>query len=214
MTIRVIAVDDHPLILKAITDLLKDFPDIRMLATTTQGSQMLSLVREHHPDVAIVDLAMAGDAFDPISAVKTLHEQFPDIKVLVLTGYDDGLWVRELVKAGASGYMLKSDDLSLNIPQAIRALQQGLRFFSPGVTDKLIDQDADHLTQRELSVLNLMAKGLSTGAIAQNLGISDKRIRNILVIICDKLGIERTGEFAPRISVINKARELGILPKE
>ena len=213
--IRVIAIDDHPLILKALSDLLKEYPDIQLVATTNQGSQLLKLVREKTPDVAIVDLGMTMDSFDPIYSVRTLHEQFPKVKVLILTGYDDGLWVRELVKAGASGYMLKSDDFSLSIPQAIRALHQGGKFFSPGIAEKLIDNGIDgKLTGRELSVLNLLSQGLATEAIASNLGVSEKRIRNLLVSICDKLAVERADGVSPRITAINKARKLGLIPAE
>ncbi len=215
MTIRIIAIDDHPLILKALADLLKEHPDIQMVATATQGSQLLKLVREKKPDVAIVDLGMTADSFDPISNVRTLHELFPNVKVLILTGYDDGLWVRELVKVGASGYMLKSDDFSLSIPQAIRALHQGGKFFSPGITDKLLDNSLDDkLTGRELSVLNLLSQGLATEAIADHLGVSEKRVRNLLVTICDKLEVDRAEGISLRIAAINKARKLGLIPGE
>ena len=214
MTIRVIAVDDHHLILKALSDLLKDYSDIQLVATSNQGSQLLNLVKDHTPDVAIVDIGMTGDTFDPISSVRTLHERFPNVKVLILTGYDDGLWARELVKAGASGYMLKSDDFSLSIPQAVRALSRGGKFFSPGVADKLVDNDLDKLTPRELSVLNLLSQGLATDAIARNLGISEKRVRNVLVMICDKLAVDRTEGISLRVSAIRKAREMGLIPKE
>jgi len=212
MTIRVIAVDDHHLILKALSDLLKEYSDIQLVATSNQGSQLLKLVRDNKPDVAIVDLGMTGDSFDPISSVRTLHEQYSNVKVLILTGYDDGLWVRELVKAGASGYMLKSDDFSLSIAQAIRALYQGHKFFSPGVADIFVDNDLDKLTARELSVLNLLSQGLATDVIAKNLGVSEKRVRNVLVIICDKLAVDKAEGISPRISAINKARELGLIP--
>src|SRR5512135_544720 len=205
MTIRVIAVDDHHLILKALSDLLKGYPDIQLVATSNQGSQLLKLVRDHKPDVAIVDLGMTTDTFDPISSAKTLHEQYPNVKVLILTGYDDGLWVRELVKAGASGYMLKSDDFSLSIPQAVRALSHGGKFFSPGVADKLVDNDLDKLTPRELSVLNLLSQGLATDAIARNLGVSEKRVRNVLVMICDKLAVDRTEGISLRVAAVKKA---------
>ena len=146
--------------------------------------------------------------------MRTIHEQFPNVKVLILTGYDEGLWVRELVKAGASGYMLKSDDFSLSIPQAIRAVYQGGKFFSPGITDKLLDNSYDDkLTERELSVLNLLSQGLTTEAIANTLGVSEKRVRNLLVSICDKLDVDRSDGVALRITAINKARELGLIPK-
>ena len=213
MTIRIIAIDDHPLILKALSDLLKEHPDIQLVATANQGSQLLKMVREKKPDVAIVDLGMVADSFDPISSVRTLHEQFPNVKVLILTGYDDGLWVRELVKAGASGYMLKSDDFSLSIPQAIRAMYRGGKFFSPGIADNLLDNSLDNkLTERELSVLYLLSQGLSTEAIASKLGVSEKRVRNLLVSICDKLEVDRSEGVSLRIAAINKARKLGLIP--
>jgi DNA-binding NarL/FixJ family response regulator len=157
---------------------------------------------------------MTTDTFDPISSVKILHEQYPNVKVLILTGYDDGLWVRELVKAGASGYMLKSDDFSLNIPQAIRALHNGRKFFSSDIADKLVENDLDKLTPRELSVLHLLSLGLSTEAIANNLGVSEHRVRNVLVAICDKLVVDRVEGVTLRVAAINKARELGLIPKE
>ena len=215
MTIRIIAIDDHPLILKALSDLLKEHPDIQLVATANQGSQLLKMVREKKPDVAIVDLGMTADSFDPISSVRTIHEQFPNVKVLILTGYDDGLWVRELVKAGASGYMLKSDDFSLSIPQAIRALYRGGKFFSPGIADNLLDNSLDNkLTERELSVLYLLSQGLATDAIASKLGVSEKRVRNLLVSISDKLEVDRSEGVSLRIAAINKARKLGLIPVE
>ena len=215
MTIRIIAIDDHPLILKALYDLLKEHPDIQLVATANQGSQLLKMVREKKPDVAIVDLGMTADSFDPISSVRTIHEQFPNVKVLILTGYDDGLWVRELVKAGASGYMLKSDDFSLSIPQAIRALYRGGKFFSPGIADNLLDNSLDNkLTERELSVLYLLSQGLATDAIASKLGVSEKRVRNLLVSISDKLEVDRSEGVSLRIAAINKARKLGLIPAE
>jgi len=111
--------------------------------------------------------------------------------------------------------MLKSDDFSLSIPQAIRALHQGGKFFSPGIAEKLIDNGLDgKLTGRELSVLNLLSQGLATEAIASNLGVSEKRIRNLLVSICDKLAVERSDGVSPRIAAINKARKLGLIPAE
>ncbi len=213
MPIRVIAVDDHPLILKAITDLLIEHPDLELVATSNLGSQLLKLVRDYEPDIAIVDLGMGADSFDPITSVRTLHDQYPNVKVLILTGYDEGFWVRELVKAGASGYMLKSDDFSLNIPQAIRALNQGHKFFSPGVAEKYIGGDSEKLTARELSVLNLLSQGFANEVIGKNLGVSEKRIRNMLVLICDKLAVDKGEGVSPRVAVINKARELGLLPR-
>jgi DNA-binding NarL/FixJ family response regulator len=215
MAIRIIAVDDHPLILRALSDLFEEYSDLQLVATSTQGSQLLKMVREAKPDVAIVDLGMPNDAFNPLQVVKVLHEQHPQVKVLVLTGYDEGMWVHELINAGASGYMLKSDDFSLNIPQAIRALYKGGKFFSPGIADLLVNHSLDRkLTDQEISVLNLLSQGLATEVIASNLSVSEKRIRNLLVSIFDKLGVDRSEGVSMRIAAINKARKLGFIPSK
>jgi DNA-binding NarL/FixJ family response regulator len=212
--IRIIAIDDHPLILKALENLINEHDDIQLIAVANHGSKLIGLVRDLQPDIAIVDLGMSTGHFDPISTIKNLKEQFPNVKVLVLTSYDDGLWVREMVDVGVSGYMLKSDDFSLGIVQAIRALYAGGKFFSPQIAEKLIDNDEAHikLTQREKSVLLLLADGKSTEIIANSLGVSEKRIRNLLVTICDKLEIERNSGISLRIAAVNKARKLGLIP--
>lgn len=212
--IRIIAVDDHPLILKALENLISEHDDIQLIATANHGSKLIGLVREYRPDIAVVDLGMSTGDFDPISSISNLKQQFPNVKVLVLTSYDDGLWVRELVAAGASGYMLKSDDFSLGIVQAIRALYAGGKFFSPQIADKLISNDESQirLTQREKSILLLLSDGKSTETIADSLGVSEKRIRNLLVTICDKLEIERSSGVSLRIAAVNRARKLGLLP--
>ena len=212
--IRIIAVDDHPLILKALENLISEHDDIQLVATANHGSKLIGMVRDHQPDIAIVDLGMSTGHFDPISTIKNLKEQFPKVKVLVLTSYDDGLWVRELVDVGISGYMLKSDDFSLGIVQAIRALYAGGRFFSPQIAEKLLDSDKVQikLTQREKSVLLLLSDGKSTETIADSLGVSEKRIRNLLVTICDKLEIDRGSGISVRIAAVNKARKLGLIP--
>lgn len=212
--ISIIAIDDHPLILKALENLISEHDDMQLVATANHGSKLLGLVRDYQPDIAIVDLGMSSGHFDPISSIKSLKELFPNVKVLVLTSYDDGLWVRALVDVGASGYMLKSDDFSLGIVQAIRALYNGGKFFSPQIAEKLIDNGEVQieLTQREESILLLLSDGKSTETIADTLGVSVKRIRNLLVTICDKLEIERGSDISLRFTAVNKARKLGLLP--
>lgn len=215
--IRIIALDDHPLILKALKDLISEQDDMRLVATTNHGSKLLGLIREHQPDIAIVDLGMSTGIFDPISSIKNIIEQFPQVKVLILTSYDDGFWARTLMDVGASGYILKSDDFSLNIVQAILSLAAGGKFCSPQITEKLLhiaDKAKPKLTHREESILLLLSQGKSTTIIAETLGISEKRVRNLLGPLCDKLRIERSGNISLRIAAINKARELGLLPDD
>jgi len=214
--IRIIAIDDHPLILMALQSLINQQDDLKLVATANHGSKLIGLVRDYRPDVAIVDLGMSTGDFDPISSLNNLKEQFPNVKILVLTSYDDGLWVRALVDVGVSGYMLKSDDFSLGIVQAIRAVSAGGKFFSPQIMEKLLDNNSEaqiKLTQREKSILLLLSQGKSTEVIANSLGVSEKRIRNLLVPIFDKLGVDSSSGSSMRIAAVNKARKLGLLPE-
>ena len=167
MPIRVIAIEDHPLILKAVVDKLEAAPDIKVVGTANHGSKLLALVREKLPDVVILDLGMSTGVFDPIFAVKSVLQVFPLIHFLILTGYDNRIYVQEMVAAGAQGYILKSDDLSLSLPLAVRAVSKGERFYSPAVMDHLLtSSQKDILNGQELAVFRLVAQGLDNQGIA------------------------------------------------
>jgi DNA-binding NarL/FixJ family response regulator len=211
MPIRIMVVDDHHLILKAVENLIDEHQDLVVVGSTNRGSNVLAMAREKRPDVIILDLGMRGEPFDPIATVQMLHDQFPRTKVIILTGEEDGLWARELVKAGAWGYILKSDDFSLNIPQAIRAIYKGGNFFSPDIAVKIKEPETVLLTPRETSIVNLLSQGLSNDLIGKNLGISEKRVRNLLVTIADKFNLERGNGFSLRVAIVNKARNLGLI---
>lgn len=211
--IHIIALDDHPLILDALENAISKQNDMQLVATADHGSNLIGLVRKHQPDIAIVDLGMSAGEFDPIASIREIKKQFQNVKVLVLTNYASGVWVRALVEAGVSGYMLKSDAFSRSIVQAIRAVYAGDRFFSPQIAGELIDhKDQTKLTPQEKSILMLLDEGKSTEAVADKLGVSVQRIRNLLVAICDKLEIERGNGVSPRFAAINRARKLGLLP--
>ena len=115
MNIRVAIIEDHPLMLKAIEDELHGLPDIQVVATANHGSELPKLVRERTPDVVILDLGMSTGVFEPINAVRMTIQTNPDIRILVLTGYDDDIYIREIVAARAHGYVLKR---SLSITHA------------------------------------------------------------------------------------------------
>lgn len=213
MMIRVVAVDDHSLLLTGLKALIANQQDVELVATADHGSKLLDLIREHRPDVAILDLGMKTGEFDPVASVRNAKKQFPNVKILIFTNYDDGVWVRALVEAGASGYMLKSDVFSQHIGQVICALHDGGQFFSPQIAGEVTDRkDQIKLTPQERSILRLLDEGKSTEMVADNLGVSAQRIRNLLVTICDKLEVGRGSGFSPRIAAINKARKLGLLP--
>ena len=212
--IRIVAVDDHPIILDALENAINKQEDMQLVATTDHGSRLLDLVKEHQPDIAIMDLGMSTGRFDPVAAVRNLKEQYPKVKVLVVTAYKSVAWARVLVEAGISGYLLKSDT-SQSIAEAIRHLYKGKRYFSPQISGELIGYNKEirlvQLVQREVQILTLLDEGKSTEVVAASLGVSTQRIRNMLVKICNKLEVERDG-VSPRIAAIHKAHTLGLLP--
>ena len=216
MPIRVIAIEDYPMMLKAIVDELDSQPDIQVVGKSSRGSELPRLVRETSPDVVVLDLEMVTEVFDPISAVKSLVEDHPDVRILVLTGHDEELYVREIITAGALGYVLKSDDLSMHLSDGVRTVNSGGRFYSPEVMDKLFSGDTPGggLKDQDLAVLRLAAQGLANLTIAQSLNLSEKRIRNILSNIYEKLDVRDSVGVNLRVAAINKARDLGLLPEE
>ena len=213
MRIRVIAIEDHPLMLEAIVDKLSAQPDIEVAGTADHGSKLLSLVRETTPDVVILDLRMSTGVFEPVSAVRQLLQSYPGVRVLILTGSDDPVYIHELVNAGALGYILKSEDLSLELPRCIRAIFAGERFYSPEVMRILFSSyvPTAGFTSQEIQILRLVADGYQNARIGEALGVSEKRVRNILTDIYSKLGIREGEGHSSRIMAVNKAREKGIL---
>jgi DNA-binding NarL/FixJ family response regulator len=214
MPIQVIIVEDHPLVLESISNRLTNEEDIQVVGSATHGSQLLSLVREKSPDVVILDIGMSTGQFEPITAVKVLRRTHPDTQILVFTGYDDGIWVSGLIEAGALGYVLKSDGLALHLPEGVREVHAGRRFYSPSVSDKYLScGEASLLTDTQTAILWLVAQGLSNAAIGEQMGVSEKTICNYLSTIYRKLNVQGGAATNRRVAAINKARDVGILPR-
>jgi DNA-binding NarL/FixJ family response regulator len=215
VTIRVAIIEDHPLVLESVTSRLDDEKDIQVVGTATHGAELFNLVRDTSPDVVVLDLGMStGGQYEPLTAVKTLRQTHPEVQVLVFTGYDEGVWVRGLIEAGAMGYVLKSDGLGLLLPEAVRELHAGRRFYSPSVSDKFFaSESANLLTDAQVAVLRLAAHGYSNASIGQKMGISEKTVCNYLSAIYGRMGIRNDPEINRRVMAINKARDLGILPR-
>ena len=214
MPIRVAIIEDHPLMLKAIEKELSIQPQIKVVGTANHGSELARLVRETSPDVVILDLGMTSETFEPITAVRLLLQDHPNVRVLVLTGYDDEIYIRQIIDAGALGYVLKSDDLSLMLPKGVQRVYEGKRFYSDDVVDKLFDQQKSGdilLSEQELIVLRLAAEGLTNNGIAQAMKISEKRVRNLLTKVYTKFDLHESQETNVRVMAINKARDLGFL---
>lgn len=217
MPIRVVVIEDHPLMMKAVLDELASQAGIQVVGTADHGAELARLVRDASPDVVILDLGMTGENFEPISAVRSLLQEHPNVRILVLTGYDDEVYIRQLVDAGAYGYVLKSDNLSLMLPRGVRRLYEGKRFYSEDVVDKLFARqkgEATVLSEQELIVIRLVSGGHTNLSIAQSMNVSEKRVRNLLSSIYSKFGLRETEAINIRIAAINKARDLGLLASD
>jgi DNA-binding NarL/FixJ family response regulator len=200
--------DDHPLILKILRQELQHELDIRVLWDTSDSSQLLPRLKRQTPDVMVLDLAFTQQAFEPVSMVRDLRAQYPHMRVLILTAYDEPIWIDELLRAGAQGYVVKSDDFSLRLAEAIRTVAQGKTFLSPSAAAALTASQRKYtLTARERAILRLVAQGQSNPEIAAALDIADGTVRNHISNIYAKLGVDT------REAALQAAQNLRELPK-
>jgi DNA-binding NarL/FixJ family response regulator len=184
--IRVLVVDDHPLLRGGIAAVLESQPDFVLVAEAGSGREAVDAFRAHRPDVTLMDLQMAG--MDGISATQTIRSEYPDARILMLTTYGgDGHAVRAL-KAGASGYLLKNM-IRKDLPDAIRAVHAGRRRIPEEVAEALASHFTDDaLSPRELDVLQRIAKGNSNRRVASQLSISEDTVKTHMKNIMSKLG--------------------------
>lgn len=206
--IRVALVDDHPLILKILRQEIGRELDVQIIWDTSNLGELLTHIRNATPNVLVLDLAFAGQNFEPISTVRNLRAQFPNMAILILSANDDPTWVEELIRAGALGYVIKSDDFSLRLTEGIRAVAQGRTFLSPtAMTALSASRQKYTLTERERAILRLVAQGQSNPDIAATLNLAQGTVRNHLSNIYTKLGVDT------REAAVRAAQNLRELPQ-
>jgi DNA-binding NarL/FixJ family response regulator len=194
---KILLCDDQAVIRDGLEMLLNLEKDIQVIATAQDGAEAVELAEQKHPDLVLMDLKMPGT--NGIEATRQIRAKFPNIKVLVLTTYDDDEWVFDAIRAGASGYLLK-DTPREKIIEAVRGTMAGKSFVDPAVAGKLFSQIASNqtqpaslltekLTERETDVLHLIARGFNNGEIASRLHLSEGTVRNHVSAILEKLGV-------------------------
>jgi DNA-binding NarL/FixJ family response regulator len=205
--IRVALADDHPLIRKILRqELAKEF-DMQIIWDIGDVAELVKQVNAGAPDVLVLDLGFAGQGFEPVTAVKELGARFPFMAVLVLTGYDDPVWIEELIEAGVKGYVVKSDDFSMRLADGVRAVANGRTFLSPTAVSGLTESQQRHtLTARERTILRLAAEGHANPAIADILGVAHGTVRNHISNIYGKLNVDN------REAAVRVARQMRELP--
>ena len=194
---KILLCDDQAVIRDGLEMLLNLEQDFQVVGAASDGAEAIELAVQKQPDLILMDLKMPGT--NGIEATRQIHARFPQIKILVLTTYDYYEWVFDAIRAGASGYLLK-DTSRQKIIEAIRGTMDGKAFIDPNVAGKLMNQVASHqkqptsilaekLTDRELDVLRLIAKGFTNNDIAGQLHLSEGTVRNHVSAILEKLGV-------------------------
>jgi two-component system, NarL family, response regulator LiaR len=197
MPIRVMVVDDHRHVHEAVAAILGQSTEIMLVAQASNGEEGILLCRETLPDVVLMDVLMPG--MDGVEATRIIREEFPLIKVLVLSSFQDHESIFAMLQSGASGYVVKGA-LVHDLISAIRTTYDGKAVFSPEVTLRLLDPgDAItphdfNLTQREQEILLLMAEGLNNHEVAHKLTISNSTVKFHISNILNKLGASTRSE--------------------
>jgi DNA-binding NarL/FixJ family response regulator len=184
--IRILSVDDHPLLRKGITALVNAEPDMKLVAEAANGQEAIEAFRLHRPDVTLMDLQMPG--LTGTEAIDRIRSEFPNARIIVLTTYTGDVQVMRALKAGARAYILKGH-VHRELLETIRAVHAGQKRIPPDVAEQLAEHAADDdLTQREIDVLRLIAAGNSNKLIADQLSIGEATVKSHVTNILSKLG--------------------------
>jgi len=185
VTIRVLAVDDHPLLREGIVALLADETDVTLVGEAADGREAVEQFRRLRPDVTLMDLQMPH--LNGVEATITIRAEFPDARIVVLTTYTGDVQVPLALKAGASGYLLKSG-IRTELVSTIRAVHAGRKVLSPEITFAVASHAAsDGLVPSETRILRLIADGLSNKQIAVRLSITEEAVKGQVKNILSKL---------------------------
>jgi len=185
--IRILAVDDHPLLLEGITALIEGQPNMELVAEASDGEEAIEQFRRHRPDVTLMDLQMPN--LNGTEAISRIRNEFPNAKIIVLSTYSGDVQVLRAIKAGARGYIMKGH-AHRELLDAIRLVHNGHKRIPPEVAAKLAQHAADdELSSREMDVVRLIASGNANKEIADKLAIAETTVKSHIRSILSKLGV-------------------------
>lgn len=217
--IRVILADDHAVVRAGIRKFLESVPDIQVIAEVDDGAQAIEAIQQEEPDVAVLDIQMPEKS--GIDVTRWVRSNAQSTGVLILTAYDDDPYILAVLQAGANGYVLKTADAE-DIIRAVRSVRDGQSALDPTIARKVmahisgtkLSVPVEQLTDRELEVLELTAKGYTNKAIGVQLEISDRTVQGHLAKIFGKLQAESRTEAVMRaVSMGWLSSDLGQLPE-
>lgn len=184
-TIRLLCVDDHPLVREGIAALISNQPDIALIAEASSGSDALEKFRAHQPDVTLMDLRLPD--MSGIDALIAIRSEFPKARIIMLTMFDGDVEIERALKAGAAAYLLKSMS-SKNLIETVRQAHAGSRHIHPEIAAQLAEHLSDEkLTAREIEVLHLISGGNRNQDVARKLFITEETVKVHVKHIMEKL---------------------------
>jgi DNA-binding NarL/FixJ family response regulator len=205
---RILVVDDHPLIREGLSGCLATQPDMEICGEAESMDEAIQQVRATSPDLVIVDIALVDS--QGIDLVKKIHDDFPNIRMLVVSAFDESLYAERALRAGAHGYINKRE-MQDNIITALHTVLDGQRYLSSKMTQQLLAQaivghghdptetdPVHHLSDRELEVFQLIGQGKTTKVIAQQLNLSPHTIDTHREKIRRKIGVKNGNELMKR----------------
>jgi DNA-binding NarL/FixJ family response regulator len=195
--VRVLICDDQEIICEGLEKILASDPEIRVTGIALDGREALEKVRRDPPDLVLMDLKMP--VMNGVQATRAIRQSHPQVRVLVLTTYDEDEWLFDAIRSGASGYLLKDTPRS-SLLEAVKGTAAGKSYVDPAVTGKILAHmeqgtqaepppTAINLTQREKEILRLLARGLANADIAHQLYLSEGTVRNYTSALFEKLGV-------------------------
>jgi len=203
--IRIIIVDDHPVVRGGIIKFLEKESDFKICGEAENAEGAIRLINEENPDIAIIDLSLSG-ATDGLELLKAVKSRFPEVRTLCLSMYEESVYAERAVRAGAKGYIQKSADPQ-NVIRAIRRIMDGKLFLSDDISDSIISKimhgkgtagasnPEDILSDRELDVYMLIGRGFGAKEIAARMNLSPNTIESHKKNIKDKLGLADAAEL-------------------
>lgn len=196
MAIRIIVADDHRLMLNALVRVLEEAEDFEVVETTNSGMHVLPLVTRHSPDLVLMDVHMPG--MDGLSALDLIRERHPNVKVVLISAADDRAQIESALRRGAVGYLVKSINPA-DVPSALRQAFEGTSFSVVGGGESNDEQVSRKtgLTEREMTMLKAVARGLSNKQISNDLFVTEQTVKFHLSNVYRKLGVNnRAGAVA------------------
>jgi len=208
--IRVLLADDHEVVRQGFAMLLDSQPDMEVVGQAADGREVLQLAHELRPNLVVMDVTMPN--LGGVEATRRICEELPGVRIVALSMHSDSVYVREILRAGADGYLLKASS-SADLLSAVRSVSRGESFLSPAVSHTVLEDyrkqakaPIDLLTARERDVLQLVAEGATNKDVARKLGISVYTAEGYRSRVMEKLNLHSAGEivrFAMRSGLID-----------